>query len=109
VNQVLSELKEYAMEIDVEFVKRAIKAIGRIAISLKSGAEQCVSVLSDLIKTKINYVIQECIIVIKDIFRKYPKQYEKVILVLCENLDILEDPEAKSSMIWIIGEYAEKI
>ena len=28
---------------------------------------------------------------------------------MCANLDELEEPEAKSSLIWIIGEYAEKI
>lgn len=29
--------------------------------------------------------------------------------MLCENLDTLDEPEAKASMIWIIGEYAERI
>jgi len=29
--------------------------------------------------------------------------------VLCSNLDDLDEPEAKASLIWIIGEYAEKI
>jgi AP-1 complex subunit beta-1 len=28
---------------------------------------------------------------------------------LCENLDTLDEPEAKASMIWIIGEYADRI
>lgn len=28
---------------------------------------------------------------------------------MCENLDTLDEPEAKAAMIWIIGEYAEKI
>lgn len=35
--------------------------------------------------------------------------YEGVIPVLCANLDELDEPEAKASLIWIIGEYAEKI
>lgn len=29
--------------------------------------------------------------------------------MLCANLDDLDEPEAKASLIWIIGEYAEKI
>lgn len=29
--------------------------------------------------------------------------------MLCENLDTLDEAEAKASMIWIIGEYAERI
>ena len=28
---------------------------------------------------------------------------------LCENLESLDEPEAKASMIWIIGEYADRI
>lgn len=28
---------------------------------------------------------------------------------MCENLDSLDEPEARASMIWIIGEYAERI
>lgn len=45
----------------------------------------------------------------QDIFRRYPDQYESIIATLCENLDTLDEPEAKASMIWIIGEYAERI
>jgi len=107
--QVLSELKEYAAEVDVDFVRKAVRAIGRCAIKVEASAERCVSTLLDLIQTKVNYVVQEAIVVIKDIFRKYPNQYESIISTLCENLDTLDEPEARASMIWIIGEYAERI
>ena len=46
---------------------------------------------------------------IRDIFRRYPHRYEKVIITLCENLEALDEPEPKCAMIWIIGEYAERI
>ena len=46
---------------------------------------------------------------IQDIFRKYPSTYEGVIPILCSNLEELDEPEAKASLIWIIGEYATKI
>ena len=36
-------------------------------------------------------------------------RYESIIANLCENLDTLDEPEARASMIWIIGEYAERI
>ncbi|KAF1458741.1 AP-1 complex subunit beta-1, partial [Spheniscus mendiculus] len=75
----------------------------------QQSAERCVSTLLDLIQTKVNYVVQEAIVVIKDIFRKYPNKYESVIATLCENLDSLDEPEARAAMIWIVGEYAERI
>ena len=45
----------------------------------------------------------------RDIFRRYPNKYEHVIGTLCDNLDTLDNSEAKAAMIWIIGEYAERI
>lgn len=109
IEQVLAELKEYSTEVDVEFVRKAVRAIGRCAIKLPKAAEKCIQALLQLIETKVNYVVQEAIVVIKDIFRKYPNQYESIIATLCDNLDTLDEPEAKASMIWIIGEYAERI
>jgi len=109
IEQVLMEFKEYASEVDVEFVRKAVRAIGRCAVKLEKASERCMKVLLELIQTKVNYVVQEAIIVIKDIFRKYPNRYERVISTLCENLETLDEPEAKASMIWIIGEYAARI
>ncbi len=93
----------------MDFVRKSVRAIGRCAIKVEQSAERCVSTLLDLIQTKVNYVVQEAIVVIKDIFRKYPNKYESIIATLCENLDTLDEPEARASMIWIIGEYAERI
>mmetsp|Transcript_64637 Transcript_64637/g.116295 ORF Transcript_64637/g.116295 Transcript_64637/m.116295 type:complete len:943 (-) Transcript_64637:47-2875(-) len=109
VDQVLSEFKEYASEVDIEVVRHSVRAIGQCAIKLERAAERCVDTLLELIKTKVNYVVQEAIVVIRDIFRKYPGKYEIIISDLCENLENLDEPDAKSSMIWIIGEYAERI
>jgi AP-1 complex subunit beta-1 len=109
VDQVLLELKEYATEVDVDFVRKSVRAIGRCAIGIESAAERCVNVLVELIETRVSYVVQEAIIVVKDIFRRYPNRYESIISTLCENLDSLDEPEARASIIWIIGEYAERI
>ncbi|RYP75308.1 hypothetical protein DL770_007431 [Monosporascus sp. CRB-9-2] len=106
--QLLAELKEYALEVDMDFVRRAVKAIGQVAIKIESASEKCVNALLDLIATKVNYVVQEVIVVIKDILRKYPG-YEGVIPTLCQHIDELDEPNARGSLIWIVGEYAEKI
>lgn len=108
VDQLLAELKEYALEVDMDFVRRAVKAIGQVAIKIESASEKCVNTLLDLINTKVNYVVQEAIVVIKDIFRKYPG-YEGIIPTLCQCIDDLDEPNARAALIWIVGEYAEKI
>ncbi|KAK0344916.1 beta-adaptin [Friedmanniomyces endolithicus] len=107
-DQLLAELKEYAMEVDMDFVRRAVRAIGQVAIKIEESAEKAVNVLLELINTKIGYVVQEVIIVIKDIFRRYPG-YEGIIPTLCQCIDELDEPNARGSLIWIVGEYAEKI
>jgi vesicle coat complex subunit len=121
VDQLLIELKEsflsknpringrYASEIDVDFVRRAVRAIGQCALKIPEASERSINVLLDLVNTKVNYVVQESVCVIKDILRKYPHRYENVIPNLAENLDALDDPAARASLIWMIGEYAEKI
>lgn len=108
IDQLLQELKEYATEVDMDFARRAVKAIGQVAIKIETATESCVNTLMDLINTKVNYVVQEAIIVVKDIFRKYPG-YEGIIPELCQCIDELDEPIARGALIWIVGEYAEKI
>lgn len=52
-----------------------MKTCFMFAVLLQQSAERCVSTLLDLIQTKVNYVVQEAIVVIRDIFRKYPNKY----------------------------------
>lgn len=47
--------------------------------------------------------------VIRNIFRKYPNKYESIISHVIRNIDDLDEPEAKAAIIWIIGQYADRI
>jgi AP-1 complex subunit beta-1 len=110
LDQVLQELKEYATEIDVEFVRRAVHAIGNCAIKLDRGADRCVDCLMELIRTKIPHIVQEAIVVMKDIFRKYPERYEGILATLAEcSSEGVEEPHAVAALMWIVGEYCDKV
>ena len=65
-------LLRYATEVDVDFVRKSVRAIGRCAIKVEQAAERCVSTLLDLIQTKVNYVVQEAIVVIKVCCHLFP-------------------------------------
>ncbi|KAG8849819.1 hypothetical protein FRB96_000642 [Tulasnella sp. 330] len=106
---VLTELHEYASEVDVDFVRKAVRTIGRLAVKVSAASNACMNVLVNLLESKISYVTQEVAVVIKDILRRYPNQYESVIAVLCQNIDDLTESEAKAAMVWIIGQYADRI
>ena len=45
IAQVISELKEYSTEVDVDFVRKSDRAIGRCAIKVEQSAKRCVSTL----------------------------------------------------------------
>ena len=99
----------YATEIDVHFVRKSVRAIGKLAIKIEPAAKDCIDSLLELVSTKVSYIVQEATVVIRNIFRKYPNRYESIISTLCQNLDSLDEPEAKAAMIWIIGQYADRI
>lgn len=109
IDEVLTELREYATEIDVHFVRKAVRAIGKLAIKIEPAAKRCINLLLELVSTKVTYIVQEATVVIRNIFRKYPNQYESIIGTLCEHLDSLDEPEAKAAMVWVIGQYASRI
>ncbi|RSL95076.1 hypothetical protein CEP52_012275 [Fusarium oligoseptatum] len=109
IDEVLTELREYATEIDVHFVRKAVRAIGKLAIKIEPAARRCINLLLELVATKVTYIVQEATVVIRNIFRKYPNQYESIISTLCEHLDSLDEPEAKAAMVWVIGQYADRI
>ena len=46
-------------------MRKSIKAIGQCAIKIESAAERCVNVLMDLINTRVSYVVQEAVVVMK--------------------------------------------
>lgn len=127
IREVLTELKElvtrhanvvllmlmflarYATEIDVHFVRKSVRAIGKLAIKIEPAAQDCIDALLELVATKVSYIVQEATVVIRNIFRKYPNRYESIISILCQHLDSLDEPEAKAAMIWVIGQYADRI
>lgn len=86
-----------------------MRAIGKLAIKIEPAAQDCIDSLLLLVSTKVSYIVQEATVVIRNIFRKYPNRYESIISTLCENLDSLDEPEAKAAMIWVIGQYADRI
>ncbi|KAK9471678.1 adaptin N terminal region-domain-containing protein [Dipodascopsis tothii] len=109
IGAVLREVKDYSSEIDVQFARKAVRAIGKLAIKIETAAQRCIDALLELVATRVSYIVQEATVVIKNIFRRYPNRYEGIISVLCQNLDSLDEPEAKAAMIWIIGQYADRI
>lgn len=69
--------------------------MGVVAFWTAQNEDHMIAVINNYFVFQVNYVVQEAIVVIKDIFRKYPNKYESIISTLCENLDTLDEPEAR--------------
>lgn len=109
VKLVLDELSEYCNSVDVAFVRKAIQTIGYIAMKIERTASRCVDILVGVVKGKADYAIEEAICVVTDILRKFPGDFEGVIQIVCSNLSSIKGVKAKSSAIWILGEYSRFI
>lgn len=110
IDMILHELKEYVSEVDIEFVRKCISAIGKLSIKIEKTATKCVFALREIISSnKSNLIVQETIIVLKDIFRKYPERYEKILVEVMSEIKAIDEPESKAALLWIIGEYIESI
>lgn len=108
---LLSELKEYSMEFDRDFVDRAIRGIGQIAIKVEPISQKAVDSLYDLCVTRAKSVTNQAIIVLQELLRRYPRKYTATILPIIADfkLDDVEQypPDTLSSYVWIVGEYCK--
>lgn len=103
---VLSELMEYAGDVDVAFAQKAISSIASIALCVSAVAGKCVSHLSELLKRQVPHITEQVATVLKDILREYPDRFLEIVLQICGMSNTIDDPAAKSALVWIIGEYA---
>jgi vesicle coat complex subunit len=108
-DQILLELKEYASDVDTEIIGAAVKAIGQIVLKIETSVRTAAQVIHDIVKNGQTLALQEAVVVAKDILRKYPGKYESLIKDLAKKNSEYFEVEAKASILWIVGEYAEKI
>ena len=106
VRIVLDEFREYCNAVDDRFVRKTIKSIGQIAIKIPSCSKSAMDLLVHLVDSKAIYSVEESIIVITELLRRFPGQFEAVIEKICNHSDEIKSPSAKSALIWIFGEYS---
>jgi vesicle coat complex subunit len=105
---VLRELEEYGTDVDVQMSRKAIRALGNLAVKLDAAARPCVNVMLNLTTSGIDYVVQEAIITFKNVLRRYDT-FNDLIPEIIQYADKVEEPEAKAALIWIVGQYSEQI
>uniref|UniRef100_K7GE68 AP complex subunit beta n=1 Tax=Pelodiscus sinensis TaxID=13735 RepID=K7GE68_PELSI len=111
IAQVLAELKEYATEVDVDFVRKAVRAIGRCAIKVEEAVERVVERERSL-GASCRELLQKSGpsgLVAGRGAHGAPLGTQSPAGRLCPSCVRRDQPQARAAMIWIVGEYAERI
>lgn len=106
---IATELGEYVTDVDAELAKRAIRSIGRIAMKILQVSVEMAQTLIELINMDSPYVRSEAATVLVNITRINPKISGIVLPFIPVCIKKIEDPDSKASMIWLLGEYGDKI
>ena len=108
---IINEFTSYALtETDPELIRKSIKYIGYVGYKYESSLDLCVKCISKIIDNKNDDAIPECIIVARDLMRKY----KDTALNLIDKINIelimsLNDQNAKCAALFIIGEFCDQI
>ena len=108
---IVKEFTTYALtETNQELIQKSIKYIGYIGYKFESSYELCVNCISKILDNNNEDSIPECLIVSRDLMRKYKSTALNLIKKI--NLDLINsisDLNAKSAALYIIGEFCEQI
>ena len=107
---ILSELEEYSNEKSSTFGKYAITKIGELALRVDSSLQAVIDVLKKLLTQQIDYIVSESLCVLRDLIRKYPALIDEFIQIIESSIQIISnDPRGLSALIFIVGEFGQKI
>ncbi|GLE02423.1 hypothetical protein PINS_up011261 [Pythium insidiosum] len=134
VGDIAQELSEYVTDVDQELARRSIRAISDIAVSTNFSAvpppqypgaemygaqaaaqalsamqDQIVDTMVDFLEMNLDYVRDECLVVMKDLLRKYPEKRHDVLNVLPRIIAQVQQPQAKAAIVWMMGEFGQDI
>jgi AP-3 complex subunit beta len=107
---LLSELGEYVRSPDTTLAVVAIQAIGRLSNKVPSVSETCLEGLMTLVQQKNPAIVGESVVVIKRLLQTRPReQNTQHICTLIYNLEYVVVPLGKSSILWLVGQYADLV
>ena len=109
-SDILNEFEEYVNEKSTNFGKYAIKKIGDLALRVDSSLQSVVDILKKLISQQIDYIVAESFCILRDLTRRYPSLINEFINSIENSIQIISnEPKGLSALIFLIGEYGNKI
>lgn len=105
--EIVTELCEYAANVDIPIARESIRAVGKIALQ-QYDVNAIVDRLLQFLEMEKDYVTAEALVLVKDLLRKYP-QWSQDCIAVVGNISSknVQEPKAKAALIWMLGEYSE--
>lgn len=109
ISTVLREFQTYVKSQDKLFAAAAIQAIGRCATNISEVTDTCLNGLVYLLSSRDEVVVAESVVVIRKLLQTQPAQHGEIIKHMAKLLDNITVPMARASILWLIGEYCERV
>jgi AP-3 complex subunit beta len=108
---ILAELSHFSHSgsLDPALVRESVRAIGRCsqssATSPKTSA-RCLRLLLAHIGSADSHLVAESLEVIRHLIQRDPDNHRTTVVRLAKHLDAATSPQARASIIWLVGEFA---
>lgn len=103
---ILKELEHFSRGSDKALVREAVRAIGRCAQSDDKTAPRCLKLLLSQITSLDGTLAAESLTVIRHLIQQDAEGHAGTVVRLAKNLDSASDPQARATIIWLVGEFS---
>ena len=103
---ILHELEHFSRGSDKLLVREAVRAIGRCAQTDPSTSARCLRLLLSQITSLDGTLAAESLTVIRHLIQQDPDAHTGTVVRLAKNLDSATEPQARATIIWLVGEFS---
>lgn len=108
---ILAELSHFSHSgsLDPALVKESVRAIGRCSQSPATNPQtsaRCLKLLLKHIGSADARLVAESLEVIRHLIQRDPDSHRTTVIRLAKHLDVATSPQARASIIWLVGEFA---
>ncbi|KAL4919800.1 adaptin N terminal region-domain-containing protein [Aspergillus aurantiobrunneus] len=103
---IISDLEHFAQGADADLVRESVRALGRCAQGDPSTSDKCLRILLNQITSLDDNLVSESLTVIRHLIQHDPGSHERTVIMLVKHLGLTSNPDAKATIVWLVGEYA---
>ncbi|KAI4191643.1 MAG: hypothetical protein LQ346_004689, partial [Caloplaca aetnensis] len=105
-DMILNELEHFTRALDPDIVQESVRSIGRCAQTDSKASARCLRLLLKQVSSQDGNLAAESLTVIRHLIQQDPAAHTKTVIRLAKNLDTIPNPEARATIIWLVGEFA---